>query len=170
MFAFAPHPTCTGWARDGRPRAPRFVFLFFSSPLPFRFLFHFFFHFSRFFLVSLVRFADHSSPSGSSHIRPFVPVPRHVCLPLVRLARWQRMGPLAPPSFALVRPARWRRRGLPLLPPLVGFSLSFLGFVFFFSFFSCSCFFHRFALMVMHLVAKKSRSSNDPLVQTTPTT
>jgi hypothetical protein len=55
-FAFAPHPTRTGWARDGRPRAPRFVFLFFSSPLPFRVLFLFVsfsvsFHlFSRFFL------------------------------------------------------------------------------------------------------------------------
>jgi hypothetical protein len=111
-FAFAPHPTRTGWARDRRPRAPRFVFLFFTSPLPFRVLFlfvsfrfrfpfRFISFFSPIFGVSRRPFSPFRLPP---HSPLFTPIPGRVCFPLVCLARWRRMGPRSPPSFALVRP------------------------------------------------------------------
>ena len=147
-----------------------FSFLFFppsfSCPFPFCFVFCFISSFFSVFFMSLVRFADHSPPSGSSHIRPSVPVPRRVCLPLVRLARWRRMGLLPhphSPSFALLAGDEEGRLSCCLW---FGFLSVFSRSTFFLFFLALMLFPPRFALMVMHLVAKKSQSSNDPLIQT----
>lgn len=65
-------PTRTGWTHDGRPRPPRFVFLFFL-PFPFCFVSRLFCRFSPF------RFLPHAPL--------FVRIPRCACSPIIRLAR-----------------------------------------------------------------------------------
>src|ERR1700684_1347256 len=106
-----------GWARDGRPRVPRFVILSFSFPLPFvsvSFRFRFRFLFSRFFW-RLVHFADRSPPLAPPSFAPVRPHPSSRLFFAPHSPRLLATNGVSCP--ALVRLARWRRRRSPLLPP-----------------------------------------------------
>jgi hypothetical protein len=152
-FAFAPHPTRTGWARDRRPRAPRFVFLFFTSPLPFRvlflfvsFRFRFRFHFISFHFFFLSYFWRLSSTVLPLQAPPsFAPVhphpwsrlfsPRLPCSLAMNGASFPTLIHSRSPSFALLAGNEEDRLWL-------GFLSVFSGSSFFFSVFSRSCFTH----------------------------
>jgi hypothetical protein len=157
--------TCTGWARDGRPRAPRFGFLFFppsfscSFPFPFvvsfslSFLFlSFFFLFSRVFFgcLSLLTVLSFRLLPRSP---PLVSVPCCIHSPRVRLARWQQRGHIAPPFH--------RDEEGHLLPPLVRFF--FFSFSLFFHFVSGMSFLLFFLVLVLMPFPLLSQVHDGPL-------
>jgi hypothetical protein len=131
--------TCTGWARDGRPRAPQFGFLFFppsfscSFPFPFvvSFSLSFLFLFSRVFFgcLSLLTVLSFRLLPRSP---PLVSVPRCIHSPCVRLARWQQRGHIAPPLFTVMK-------------RVASLAASSLGFFFSFSFFFSFCLWYVFS-------------------------
>jgi hypothetical protein len=134
-FAFAPHLTRTGWARDGRPRAPRFVFLFFTSPpsFSFRFVFFLLFLFWRLSSVLLTILPLQAPPSFA----PFHPHPSSRLFS-PRLPRSLATNEASCPTLVRSRSPSFALLASDEEDPLVGFSLGFLGFVFLFLFFSCA--------------------------------